>query len=44
VQGEEGKWYRQGPGNHEAYNPVRSGLTEVKLENSRVLLRLYRKK
>ncbi|GAA5856557.1 hypothetical protein JCM8547_005862 [Rhodosporidiobolus lusitaniae] len=43
LRGEEGKWYRMPIGAEEAYNPVGSGAT-VKLENTRVLLRLYRRK
>ncbi|GAA5974694.1 hypothetical protein JCM11641_007226 [Rhodosporidiobolus odoratus] len=43
VKSEEAKWYRMPEGAEEVYNPVGSG-ERVKLENSRVVLRLYRRK
>ncbi|BGP18690.1 hypothetical protein JCM10213_006911 [Rhodosporidiobolus nylandii] len=43
LKGEDAKWYRMMEGAEDAYNPLGSG-ERVKLENSRVVLRLYRRK
>ncbi|GAA6028968.1 hypothetical protein JCM8097_001530 [Rhodosporidiobolus ruineniae] len=44
LRGEEGKWYRMPDGAEDAYNPVGTRGERVKLENSRVVLRLYRRR
>ncbi|GAA6021739.1 hypothetical protein JCM10207_008560 [Rhodosporidiobolus poonsookiae] len=43
VKSDDARWFRMPEGADEAYNPPSSGI-RVKLENSRVVLRLYRRK
>ena len=43
MKSEDAKWYRMPNDADEVYNAMGKG-TKVKLENSRVVLRLYRKR